>query len=122
MDSLRDKAQLEALRLAELYGNICLEWATGLGKSKASLDIAEKIGGKWYIICAETKHINNWKAEIKKYGYELDVEIFCYASLHKFVNTRANLILDEYQFGLNDICYFVIILALLSDIYRKQYI
>lgn len=97
MDSLRNKAQEEALRLAELYENLSLEWATGLGKSRASLNIAQKYGGKWYIVCAESKHIENWKQEIKKYGYELDVEIFCYASLHKFVNTRANIILDEYH-------------------------
>lgn len=97
MDTLRDKAQKEALTLSEHHSCIALEWATGLGKSKAALDIAQKYGGKWYIVCAETKHINNWKHEIKKYGYELDVEIFCYASLHKFVNTRANIILDEYH-------------------------
>jgi len=91
---MKDRIQGRAVELSKTYNNMLLMWATGTGKSRAALKIAEEHGGKWYIVVAETTHINNWKREIKDAGITLDCEIFCYQSLHKYTD-KANLILDE---------------------------
>jgi len=94
--------QKEAVDLFSKYDTIALEWATGTGKSLAAiLCIEARIpvdGKKWYILCEEIKHIENWKQEFILHNKEhllAHVEIFCYASVHKYVNTEANLVLDE---------------------------
>lgn len=91
------KTEIQDLAVAKAQeGNLLLSWATGCGKSLAALKIAQTIKSTWYIVCKETNHIDNWKQELKKHKIKLDnIEIFCYDSLHKYSNTKANLILDE---------------------------
>lgn len=90
--------QSQAVEIQKEHKALFLEWATGVGKSKAAIDIIDGTPGQWYIICKETTHINNWVEEFKKFQKtELleRVELFCYDSLHKYTNTKANLVLDE---------------------------
>jgi superfamily II DNA or RNA helicase len=96
----KDKAQDRAVELSSNHPVLVLSFATGVGKSLAAIKIIESdLSKKWYILCEEWNHISNWIDEFEKHdkAYLLagKVEIFCYASLHKYVMTEANLILDE---------------------------
>ena len=96
----RDIVQKEAKELLLKYNNVLLRWATGVGKSLAFIKMQESINPKKvYIVVAERAHIDNWKKDYIKHGKEsllANVEIFCYASLKKYVNTNADMIcLDE---------------------------
>lgn len=91
---MKDRIQNRAVEVSNTYKNLLLMFATGTGKSRAALKIASEHGGKWYIVVAETTHIDNWKREIADSGIEIDCEIFCYQSLPKYTK-KANLILDE---------------------------
>lgn len=95
----KDKIQDISVDLSQSYPTLLLSFATGVGKSLAAIKIIEKNKTKkWYILCKEINHINNWIDEFKKHdkSYLLDnIEIFCYDSLHKYLDTEANLILDE---------------------------
>ena len=97
-DKLKEKIQHEATNYISQYDNLFLEWATSAGKTLAALKIIDRLKGNWYILCKETNHINNWLEEINKHGYQhllKYITLFCYSSLHKHLNTNANLILDE---------------------------
>lgn len=95
----KEKAQDKAVELSSTNPVLVLSFATGVGKSLAAIRIIESdLERKWYILCEENAHIGNWIDEFKKHNklYLLShVEIFCYQSLHKYVNTKANIIADE---------------------------
>jgi superfamily II DNA or RNA helicase len=95
----REEIQTKALELSKSHKHILLEWPTGIGKSKAAIDIALEHGGEWLLVCKETNHIDNWKKEFEKFGasefWEENVVAICYASLHKHTDSDFNLILDE---------------------------
>lgn len=99
MKKTKQDLQKQSLELSHSNNRLILSFATGCGKSLASLKIAKNKGGRWYIIVAETNHIKNWHDEIVKHGYEdlfLNIEIFCYDSLHKYQFTQVEgIILDE---------------------------
>jgi len=87
-------------RLFNTGKNLIFEWATGCGKSFAAINLQAQMNSQKTFICvAETAHIQNWKDEYIKHGYEKlleTTEIFCYASLKKYVNKSCDLlILDE---------------------------
>lgn len=96
MNGIKNLIQKKAVTMAQ-DNNLLLSWATGAGKSLAAIQIAVKNKEiKWYIVCKETTHIENWINEFKKHNIDYsNFELFCYDSLHKYVNTEANLILDE---------------------------
>lgn len=96
MSEIKNLIQNKAVTLAQ-DNNVLLSWATGTGKSLAAIKIATKITDlKWYIVCKETTHIENWINEFKKHKIDYsNFEIFCYDSLHKYSDTKANIILDE---------------------------
>lgn len=94
--------QEEAVKLFKKSNNLILEWATGCGKSKATIDIIKTLNkkSKILLVIAELAHRKNWIEEFKKWGMEdflkNNVEMTTYASLHKYVDTTYNLvILDE---------------------------
>lgn len=102
MNEKKEKIQRQAVEIFAEEKAVALEWATGTGKTRAAILCMEywleRSKTKWYIVCEEVQHINNWKEEFKTHGKENlleHVEIFCYASLHKYRDTQANLILDE---------------------------
>lgn len=85
--------------------NILLQWATGLGKTKASLDYVKSYYKEskhiptLLIIVAEIAHIQNWISEINKWKCKTvckKATFICYASLKKYENTKWDfVILDE---------------------------
>lgn len=103
----RGKIQDYALYLSSVFDHVVLSWATGVGKSLAAIRIIKEYIEKnpdnykvWYIVVAESQHIDNWMKEFRKHGMEklIDlgyVHIFCYASLKKYEYNEANLVLDE---------------------------
>lgn len=95
----KDKIQDNAIKLSESYPSLLLSFATGSGKSLAAIKIIERNSKEdWYILCKETNHIGNWLKEFithKKEHLLNKVKIFCYDSLHKYIGTKANLVLDE---------------------------
>lgn len=99
----KDSIQDRAIELARSNSHVLLEWATGCGKTLAALKIIKDHIDKgdtkeWFIVCSELNHIDNWIADIVKHklSYLMEyIQIFCYASLGKYKNKDANLILDE---------------------------
>ena len=91
--------------LFDEYPVLILSWATGCGKSYAAINLQARMKSKKTFICvAEIAHIENWKDEYIKHGYEYlleTTEIFCYASLKKYRNKSCDLLLlDEmHHFG-----------------------
>ena len=82
--------------------NIMLKWATGSGKTKEALDRTVQVirspssDYSILIVVGETQHKQNWKDEMKKWGFNLNATIICYASLKKYRSTKHDvLILDE---------------------------
>lgn len=94
------KAQERALKLARSNNNLLLKWATGVGKTKATIDIINrfKTKKKVLLVIAEVLHEDNWKEEFKKWKLKsnIKVTITTYASLHKYKGkTFDYLVLDE---------------------------
>lgn len=78
-----------------------LQWATGLGKTKAALDYVKQAKlrqPKVLVLVAEIAHIKNWKDEIAKWKYKtvMSKSIFCcYSSLHKMTSQKWDFIICD---------------------------
>lgn len=103
MTKKEESRQLIKSKCEELFdngNNLICEFATGIGKSFNAINLQARMNSKKTFICvAEIAHIQNWRDEYIKHGYEYlleSTEIFCYASLKSYVNKSADLlILDE---------------------------
>lgn len=99
----REDINKEALELSHDHNILALEWATGVGKSKAALDIAfEHYNPKGYkvlLVIAELAHIQNWEDEVVKWEYDYlykNFDVVTYASLKHYIDKPYNMIiLDE---------------------------
>ena len=96
----REELQTRAIEMSKAYDYLLLEWATRVGKTPAAIRIISHSGSfnKWNIVVAETSHIKQWKEEFHKFGFEFllpDIQIFCYASLHKHKENDRNWVFDE---------------------------
>lgn len=89
-------------------GNLALQWATGVGKSRvavnAVMDLFDQYGEefKTLIVVAEDAHKDNWKEEFRKGLNPLvydrimpHVQIICYASLKNWRGTKWDLIVFD---------------------------
>lgn len=97
----------KAVDLSDTYNYLILNWATGVGKSKASLEITKKqCCSNILLLVAETPHKKNWQEEITKWAPDLlnSTTIECYASLKNLKDTSWDLIiLDEGHHAASDI-------------------
>jgi len=108
--------QLIKSKCEELFdkgNNICLEHATGTGKSLSAINLQARMNSQKTFICvAEIAHIQNWRDEYIKHGFEHlleSTEIFCYASLKNYANKSADLlILDEIHHAFSDTRIFLL--------------
>lgn len=102
----REELQNEAASLMREHSRVALQWCTGLGKSKAAIDIANWLSDKKressdeplgiLLVVAETAHKANWQEEIDRWGLRTsDVTVECYASLHKYRDTHWDLIIFD---------------------------
>ena len=88
------KEQLQQKEFEALKGKtrVILKWATGVGKSKMAIDLANYVVGlhsskiKVLFVVAERAHMKNWRVEFQKWGLMdkcMDITMICYHSLHK---------------------------------------
>lgn len=87
------------LKASDSEQNMLLSWATGVGKSFATISIQKRMHAKKTLICvAEIAHISNWEAEYIKHKCEELLPmttIICYDSLHKYTNTSFDLVIND---------------------------
>lgn len=94
----KDELQgIAAHRLAKSRRVVC-QWATGTGKSGVALRFLKD--NPWMnclILVPEQNNIENWREEFRKFCVNDEkVTIICYASLHKYTNSKWDfLVLDE---------------------------
>ena len=102
----REEAANNALSKVLLVKSTILYLGTGYGKSKLAIDCINKITDFNFkqneeettvsIIVPRQALIENWKAEIKKWGCNTDkIEILCYDSIHKVNKYSDILVFDE---------------------------
>lgn len=97
----RDEISLNAINTFKENNELILQLATGVGKSKISIDCLKSLNysPKVLLIVAEISHKKNWEDEFIKWGYPLlNIRMECYASLTKVIEENNNwevVILDE---------------------------
>lgn len=109
MKTTKEQLQKMAVETARDNPFLILEWATGTGKTKASLLIIEELARekkadgidiplKVLILIAESAHRQNWKEEMDKWlsgTLLMDIKMECYQSIHKCKGEYDLLIMDE---------------------------
>ena len=97
----RAEIQKRAVELMRDTPLLILQWCTGLGKSKAAIDIIKDLSKDRIdilLVVSEIAHKENWKKEFLKWGLPSNVDILIetYASLKKHKKEVYDLIiLDE---------------------------
>ncbi len=91
----KDELQHKACVLMEQHQHVCLEWATGTGKTLAALKMKDVVNtGNALLVCKESTHLDSWMAEMDKHNYPA-MDRMLYASLHKLDRQYDLIILDE---------------------------
>jgi len=99
----KTKIQDNAVKLSKKNRFLCLEWATGTGKTLAALRIVDNIlkdnsDAKGYLICKESTHKKNWISDMKKHKktkVSKSLKTSLYASLKNQKIKADFIILDE---------------------------
>ena len=101
----KEELQVLPLSLIKQSNKVILQWCTGLGKSKAAINMANYLINKEPInknsfsillVVAEITHKSNWKIEFDKWGIETNnITVECYASLKKYRNNHYDLIIFD---------------------------
>lgn len=93
----RNIIQDNAVRVLEERRRLICMWATGVGKSNVALKFLKRHSGfKTLILVPETVNISNWETEFNKFGVDIsNTSIACYASLHKFRDTKWDLLVAD---------------------------
>ena len=99
----KNKIQANAVELSKKHRFLCLEWATGSGKTLGALKIAKNIvkdnpSAVGYLICKESTHKKNWLDDIKKHNMVnvgKTMKTVLYASLKNQKIKADYVILDE---------------------------
>lgn len=80
-----------AIELIMENPRVALLWTTGLGKSRAAIEMANYLQDKKdrnikvLLVVAETAHKPNWGVELSKWRFKSNnIKIECYASLSKY--------------------------------------
>jgi len=99
----KTRIQSKAVALSKKHRFLCLEWATGTGKTLGALKIVKNIlkdnpKAKGYLICKESTHKKNWLLDIKKHRMSKvgkSMKTVLYASLKNQEAKADFVILDE---------------------------
>lgn len=102
----KEELQIQSVSLIKRSNRVALQWCTGLGKSKAAIDMANYLADKEFekyeeplnvlLVVAETAHKSNWKIEFDRWGLKTDnVVMECYASLKKYRNSYWGLVIFD---------------------------
>lgn len=119
----REELQSHTLSLIQKHKRVALQWCTGLGKSKAAIEMAnyiqdlEKEGNiKVLLVVAENAHKSNWREELSKWNFKSnDITIECYASLPKYKDTYWDLIIFDEAHHLGTDLKINILSSLITD-------
>lgn len=97
----REELQSQSLEMIKNHDRIALQWCTGLGKTKATIEVAnylakQKDEFKVLLVVAEVAHKSNWEGEFTKWNYAVPKTVVeCYASLKKYMDTKWDLIIFD---------------------------
>lgn len=92
----REELQNHAAETLFKSRRLICQWATGTGKSGVILKFLKNHPGKCLIVVPEQNNKENWVDEFIKFGVSLDgVYLACYASLHKYQNTKWDLVVFD---------------------------
>lgn len=98
----KDVIQSKAVKLNRKHRFLCLEWATGTGKTRAAALIVEDIlkekpNATGYLICKESTHKKNWINDFNKFNMSVDksMKTILYASLKNQKKPADFVVLDE---------------------------
>lgn len=104
----RESAQRRAVELSREHKALLLEWATGTGKSYASIQILKDISKSKtspgalsvLLVVGEKAHEENWEKEFGKWlkghdGKGIEITIVCYASLKKYEGKSFDVIIFD---------------------------
>lgn len=93
----RDELQEYAANRLEREKRLIAQWATGTGKSNIVLKFLKKHPDfNCYILVPEQNNIQNWLDEFRKFNVPSDnVHISCYASFHKYQNSKWDLLVFD---------------------------
>lgn len=93
----RDELQRIAASWLESHKRLICQWATGTGKSNIVLKFLKEYPDfKCLILVPEQNNIQNWYDEFEKFNVpRANVEIYCYASFHKFRDTQWDLLVFD---------------------------
>jgi len=94
----KKQKQLIALNVSKKNKFLFLQWFTGLGKTKAAIDIIQyHSDARWVILCKELNHMITWKDEAKQWKVDFsNVTLVSYNSIHKLPKDEPlNIVMDE---------------------------
>jgi len=99
----KNRIQSKAVQLSKKHRFLCLEWATGTGKTLGAIKIVDDIlkdnpEATGYLICKESTHKKNWLLDIKKHKKTKvgkSMKTVLYASLKNQTKKADFVILDE---------------------------
>ena len=105
-NELRDQMQNAAIMTLLEKHRLIVEWGTGVGKSRVAVRAVNALfyagRHKVLLLVAGDEHKANWRKEfIEALGEEIGNDLFdeltveCYASLHKYANTRWDIIVAD---------------------------
>lgn len=99
----REKLIQSVVKGTEAFTSVALLWATGVGKSAAAIKMANAYlkgiksrKAQVLLVVAEVPHKDNWQKEFDKWGnINASLTIECYASLHKYRDTKWDLVIYD---------------------------
>ena len=110
----RNELQLQAANILEKDKRLICTWGTGTGKSGIVMKFLERHPDfRTLILVPEQNNIQNWRDEFSKFGvFDFGVDIACYASFHKYENTKWDFVCFDEAPHVNtdkrlNICYSV---------------
>lgn len=93
----KDEIQSLATHILAKNKRLILQWATGVGKSAVAIKfLRDNSKFNCLILVPEENNIKNWENEFRYWNVSMDdVNIACYASFHKFKNTKWDLLVFD---------------------------
>lgn len=93
----REELQSNGAKFLEKRRRLICQWSTGVGKSGVVLNFIKAHPGiSVLIFVPEQNNIQNWVFEFEKFGVSIEnVTISCYASIHKYENTKWDLLVFD---------------------------
>jgi superfamily II DNA or RNA helicase len=90
------------------YNPLLLQIGTGVGKTRIAIELLKKWDAKRIFILVPMRSIMlSWEAELKKWNFDTKgktIEIQCYASIHKFAETKWDAVICDEGHHITDRC------------------